>query len=168
MLNCNSANSPGDTHSGRRRTARTDQNKQAVKAVMDRDAPKPIGDPNFSPVSTCRINALNIDKSTWWRLKGDLKYHPYKAIRRHQLQPQDLPLLVNQNRPGVAGVSGLRRGLFSALWSCEQPECAQVLVVKTDCFIANSLQNTFQVCSSEKQRSSRWQAGSFQCRDSHI
>ena len=58
---------------------------------MDRDAPKPIGDPNFSPVSTCRINALNIDKSTWWRLKGDLKYHPYKAIRRHQLQPQDLP-----------------------------------------------------------------------------
>ena len=91
VLNCNSANSPGDTHSGRRRTARTDQNKQAVKAVMDRDAPKPIGDPNFSPVSTCRINALNIDKSTWWRLKGDLKYHPYKAIRRHQLQPQDLP-----------------------------------------------------------------------------
>ena len=87
VLNCNSVSSPGDTHSGRRRTTRTDQNKQAVKALMDRDAPKPIGDPNFSPVSTCRINALNIDKSTWWRLKGDLKYHPYKAIRRHQLQP---------------------------------------------------------------------------------
>lgn len=91
VLNCNSAKSPGDTHSGRRRSARTDANKAAVKQVMDRDAQKQIGDANVSPVSSCRLNALNIDKSAWWRIKVELKYHPYKLIRRHELQPADLP-----------------------------------------------------------------------------
>ena len=38
--NCNSATSPGDTHSGRRRTQMTQANITAVKQVMDRDAQK--------------------------------------------------------------------------------------------------------------------------------
>ena len=32
--NANSSSSPGDSHSGRPRTIRTDQNKQALKAVI--------------------------------------------------------------------------------------------------------------------------------------
>ena len=84
VLNCNSATSPGLTNSGRRRTSRTIQNRIAVKQVMDRDAQKHIGDANVSPVSSCRLNAVHLDKSTWWRLKCDLKYHPYRPIRRHQ------------------------------------------------------------------------------------
>ena len=91
VLNCNSATSPGLTNSGRRRTSRTIQNRIAVKQVMDRDAQKHIGDANVSPVSSCRLSAVHLDKSTWWRLKCDLKYHPYRPIRRHQLKPADLP-----------------------------------------------------------------------------
>ena len=38
--NCNSKTSPGDCHSGRPRTVRTEANTANVKAVMDRDALK--------------------------------------------------------------------------------------------------------------------------------
>ena len=89
--NCNSKSSPGDTHSGRPRTQRTPQNLAAVKAVMDRDAPKQIGDSTVSPVSTARRNVLAIAKSSWSRMKLDLRYHPFKPVRRHELKPQDLP-----------------------------------------------------------------------------
>ena len=58
---------------------------------MDRDAGKLIGDGNASPVSSGRQNALALDKSGWWRLAKDIKYHPYKAIRRQELNPADLP-----------------------------------------------------------------------------
>jgi inhibitor of nuclear factor kappa-B kinase subunit alpha len=91
VLNCNSAKSPGDSNSGRRRTSRTPENKEAVKEVMDRDAPKRIGDATVSPVSTCRRNTLALAKSSWSRIKTELRYHPYKPIRRHELKPQDLP-----------------------------------------------------------------------------
>ena len=50
-----------------------------------------IGDNTVSPVSSGRRNFLGMDKSSWWRLAGDLKYHPYKPIRRQELKPQDLP-----------------------------------------------------------------------------
>lgn len=86
--NLNSATSPGGSHSGRPRTTRTQQNKDAVKAVMDRDAGKEIGDGNASPVSSGRKNVVvGLDKSGWWRLAKELKYHPYKAIRRQLLKP---------------------------------------------------------------------------------
>ena len=42
-------------------------------------------------VSSGRQNALALDKSGWWRLAKDIKYHPYKAIRRQELNPADLP-----------------------------------------------------------------------------
>ena len=89
--NVNSSSSPGITHSGRPRTQRTDQNKQAVKAVLDRDAQKRIGDAMVSPVNSARLNTLGLNKSTWCRLVKDLRYHPYKPLRRHELQPADLP-----------------------------------------------------------------------------
>ena len=38
--NCNSKSSPGDSYSGRPRTARTPANQVLVKGVMDRDAVK--------------------------------------------------------------------------------------------------------------------------------
>ena len=78
VLNRNSINSPGNNHSGRRRTVRTDQNKQNLKAVLDRDATKKIGDATKSPCSSARRNALQLDKSSFSRLVKDLKYHPYK------------------------------------------------------------------------------------------
>ena len=72
--NCNSKASPGPTYSGRPRTARTPANAVAVKAVMDRDAAKEMGDATVSPVSTSRINVLGLDKSAWWRTKVDLRW----------------------------------------------------------------------------------------------
>ena len=87
--NANSSSSPGDSHSGRPRTIRTDQNKQALKAVLDRDAQKRIGDAMVSPVNTARLNTLAFSKSSFSRLVQDLKYHPYKALRRHKLQAGD-------------------------------------------------------------------------------
>ena len=89
--NCNSKVSPGDSHSGKQRTIRTPPIQQAVKRVMDRDAPKRRDDPNVSPVSSARRNVLGISKSSWSRITGDLKYHPFKVVRRHELKPQDPP-----------------------------------------------------------------------------
>ena len=89
VLNRNSIVSPGDNHSGRRRTVRTDQNKQNLKAVLDRDATKEIGDATKSPVSSARRNVLHLTKSSFSRLVSDLNYHPYKVIRRHELKPGD-------------------------------------------------------------------------------
>ena len=42
--NVNSASSPGATHSGRPKTSTSDQNKQRVRAVLDRDRVKVNGD----------------------------------------------------------------------------------------------------------------------------
>ena len=91
VLNCNSKSSPGASHSGRSRTRRNPQSIAHVKAVMDRDAQKRIGDRDVSPVSTARRNALGIPKSSWARISKDLKYHPYKPVYRHKLFPGDLP-----------------------------------------------------------------------------
>ena len=71
--NNNSKSSPGLTHSGRPRTVRTPANKAAVKAVMDRDATKEMGDNTRSPVSSARRNVLAIDKSSWTRIKTELR-----------------------------------------------------------------------------------------------
>lgn len=71
--NCNSKSSPGATHSGRRRTVRTPANSAAVKNVMDRDSTKQIGDATVSPVSSARRNRLGMDKSSWSRIKSELR-----------------------------------------------------------------------------------------------
>ena len=71
--NLNSKTSPGPTHSGRPRTTRTPANTAAVKQVMDDDAAKRIGDGNVSPVSSARRNKLDMDKSSWSRIKKDLR-----------------------------------------------------------------------------------------------
>ena len=73
ILNLNSKTSPGPSHSGRPRTMRTPANTAAVKQVMDDDAAKQIGDGNVSPVSSARRNKLNIAKSSWSRIKKDLR-----------------------------------------------------------------------------------------------
>ena len=66
VLNLNSKTSPGQTFSGRRTTT-TPAMKTAVKTVLDRDVQKRDGDATVSPVSSCRRNALALDKSSWWR-----------------------------------------------------------------------------------------------------
>ena len=68
---------------------RTDINKQHLKAVLDRDSTKKIGDATKSPVSSARINVLQIGKSSFSRMVKKLKYHPYKVVRRHELKPGD-------------------------------------------------------------------------------
>ena len=83
--NVNSTSSPGATHSGRPKTSTSDQNKQRVKAVMDRDRVKEHGDNTVSPISSGRRNSLILDKSAFWRLAKELQYHPYKPVRRHTL-----------------------------------------------------------------------------------
>ena len=88
VRNRNSKASPGG-NSGRRRTVRTLQNKQLLKNVLDRDSTKKINDPTVSPVSSARRNVLNITKSSFSRIVSDLKYHPYRVVRRHELKPGD-------------------------------------------------------------------------------
>ena len=66
--NCNSKSSPGETHSGRPKTARSPPNIQAVKDKCDRDAQKVMGDANVSPVSSSRRNGLAITKSSFSRI----------------------------------------------------------------------------------------------------
>ena len=89
--NKNSKSSPGVTHSGRPKSSTSDQNKQRVKVVMNRDRVKRLGDNQVSPRSSARRNALALDKSAWWRLAKELRYHPYKPVKRHELQAGDLP-----------------------------------------------------------------------------
>ena len=84
--NCCSKSSPGDSYSGRPRTIRTPPNQQAVKQVMDRDAPKRRDDPTVSPVSSARRNVLGMAKSSWCRIRKDLRYHPYRVVRRQELK----------------------------------------------------------------------------------
>ena len=74
--NCNSKASPGDTYSGRPKTARTPPNIQAVKAKCIRDAQKVIGDANVSPVSSARRNGIFpvLTKSSFNRItKQDIR-----------------------------------------------------------------------------------------------
>jgi len=91
--NCNTKASPGVTHSGRPRTARTQANNVRVKAVMDRDSTKMIGAGDRSPVRSARRNGLGISPASWVRIKQDIKYHPYKPVRRQELKPADYPRL---------------------------------------------------------------------------
>ena len=71
--NCNSKSSPGASYSGRRRSGRSPQNIAGAKAVMDRDATKRLGDATVSPVSSARRNVLAVTKSTWSRIKLELR-----------------------------------------------------------------------------------------------
>ena len=67
--------------SGRRRTARTDDNIRAVQELLDRD-------PNVS----VRRNGLGIAPSTFNNIvRLDIQGYPYEMIRRHQLLAADLP-----------------------------------------------------------------------------
>ena len=91
MNNCKKASSPGDCHSGRRYTVNTSVNRAGVKAVLDRDRNKMLGDATVSSVSSARRNVLGIGKSSYNRITNRLKYYPYKPICRHQLEPGDLP-----------------------------------------------------------------------------
>ena len=89
VTNCCSKVSPGQTYSGRPKSARSVENIDRVRAVMDRDALKVIGDPNNSPVNSARRNSLGIDKSAWSRIAKGLSYHPYKPVRRQELKAED-------------------------------------------------------------------------------
>jgi hypothetical protein len=65
---------------GRKRTGRSDDNIDAVQqAVMNN--PEGI---------TCRVNGLDIPSATFNRIvRIDLKWHPYRIQRRHQLLAGD-------------------------------------------------------------------------------
>ena len=87
--NLNSKTSPGDSYSGRPRSARTPENIQEEKGILDRDSTKDMDDPLTSPVNTARKNLMGLAKSSWSRIVKELKYHPYKMVRTQLLKPQD-------------------------------------------------------------------------------
>ena len=91
VLNVNSSTSPGASHSGRPKSVRTPRNVVRVKRTMDRDARKKIGDGDQSPVNSARRNRIGMDKSSWSRIGREIKYHPYRPVRRQELKPEDLP-----------------------------------------------------------------------------
>lgn len=97
MHNCNSKDSPGNTHSGRTRTVVTERNKRRVKRIMDRDSAKNLGriGRDQSPINSGRRNKLGISQTSWRRISAELKYHPYKAVRRQRLLDTDLPRRIN-------------------------------------------------------------------------
>ena len=73
VQNCNSKASPGDTHSGSKRTARTPANIEAVREAVAADRPKDVFDPT---VVSGHRNGLGISQSTFARIvKEDLKLH---------------------------------------------------------------------------------------------
>ena len=86
--NLNSKTSPGVSYSGRLKSARTPENIEAVKNILDNDASKAVDDDS---VNTARKNELGLDKSSWSRIaKLDLKYHSYKLVVSQKLKPEDL------------------------------------------------------------------------------
>ena len=67
-------------HSGRKRTGRSEIN---IDAVHDELINNPVK-------ATCRINNTNLPSATFNRIvRIDLKWHPYKIQRRHELQAAD-------------------------------------------------------------------------------
>lgn len=84
--NLNSKQSAGDTFSGRSRSARTPENIEAVKALLDADAKKEADDPN---INTCRKNELGITPSAFCRIVKELKYHCYKMDVSQKLNEGD-------------------------------------------------------------------------------
>ena len=88
LHNLNSKASPGQTHSGRPRTAQTAANVAAVRALTAHDAAKDL-ERAHSPVSTARQNVLGIAKSTWSRICKSEKLNCYKMVRSQKLLPGD-------------------------------------------------------------------------------
>ena len=67
-------------HSGRKRTGRSEIN---IDAVHDELINNPVK-------ATCRIKNTNLPSATFNRIvRIDLKWHPYKIQRRHELQAAD-------------------------------------------------------------------------------
>ena len=107
--------------SGRRRTARTDDNIRAVQELLDRD-------PNVS----VRRNGIGIAPSTFNNIvRLDIQWYPYKMIRRHQLLAADLP----------------RRLRFCQWFLDQQPRFLEQLVIGDEAaFFMNSKVNNQNVC----------------------
>ena len=67
--------------SGRRRTAKSEENISNVRQLLHEDAHV-----------TGRRNPLLISQVTFQKIcKLDIKWHPYKIFKRHELLPTDLP-----------------------------------------------------------------------------
>ena len=87
VQNCNSKASPGETHSGAKKTARTPENIEAVRVAVTADRAKDVFDPT---VVSGHRNGLGISQSTFARIvKEDLKLHCYKLERRFEMHPGD-------------------------------------------------------------------------------
>ena len=87
VQNCNSKASPGDTNSGAKKTSRTPENIEAVRAAVTADWTKDLFD---LTVVSGHCNGLGITQSTFARIfKEDLKLHCYKLERRFEMHPGD-------------------------------------------------------------------------------
>ena len=85
--NCCSEASPGDSHSGAKRTVRTPQNIEAVRRAVTADQSKDVFDPT---VVSGHRNGLGLSKSTFGRIvKEDLRLHCYKLSRRFEMKEGD-------------------------------------------------------------------------------
>ena len=66
------------------------RNRSVVASIKN-----PIRTLIFVPVLLKSMKNTGIIKSQkshlWWRIKIDIRYHPYKPVRRHALNPADLP-----------------------------------------------------------------------------
>ena len=70
------------SNSGRRRTARNEENTAAVRELLE-ETPRGV---------SARRNAVAVSKSSFNRItKLDIRWHPYRMHVRHELLPNDLP-----------------------------------------------------------------------------
>ena len=107
VLNLNSAASPGLTHSGRLRTVRVPAIIDQVRRNCEEDCQKPYDDPtvrwglswglskypviclSFLHRSSRRNDVPGLKKSSFLRIIKDLKFHPFKIKRCHEMQAGD-------------------------------------------------------------------------------
>ena len=111
-------------HSGRRRTARSQPNIDAVRQVLEHVRH------NNQRISS-RRNGLQLTQSTFNRItRLDVRYHPYQMIRRHELLARDHE----------------RRMAFSNWLLQRPPRFVQDLVIGDEaCFSLNSSLNTHNI-----------------------
>ena len=104
--NVRKSNEDGMSHnlnkhrSGRRHTARTEENIQAVQDLSNNNQPD-----GEIIISACR-NGLGLSSATFNRItRLDLQFYPYQMIRRHQLWAQNTCFLENVIIGDKAGFS---------------------------------------------------------------
>ena len=80
---------------GRKKTGRSEENIERVKALLENQSEKRPDE----IVCSSRRNDLNLSQSTFNRItRLDIKFHPYKILRRQKISPHNINLRFNMGK----------------------------------------------------------------------